>query len=163
VEAVQGDMSVVEGLTAAKAGVELAKRLMDVLNRPDVDVNEVRGKLQEMLIHVVNAQLALGDAQIEISELRHRLDERDALKALQDDMDFQIDGGFYIRKSEADKGLIAYCPLCWHKDHNTVPLATHDTRGFFRCSIHGSIYRTKECRERERQRQAPGEPGSPWS
>ncbi|MCL5744512.1 MAG: hypothetical protein M1541_11395 [Acidobacteria bacterium] len=59
-----------------------------------------------MLIHLVNSQTGLSEAQQEIMELRARLDERQAMKALEEDLDYQIDGGFFIRKSEAGKGLL---------------------------------------------------------
>jgi hypothetical protein len=36
---------------------------MDKVSRPNTDVHEVRASVQEMLIHVVNAQIALGEAQ----------------------------------------------------------------------------------------------------
>ena len=84
-------MSVAEGLTAAKAGVDLAKRLMDTLNRPDVDVHGVRGQLQEMLIHVVNAQVALAEAQMEISELRQKVEDRNALRSINETLEFAED------------------------------------------------------------------------
>jgi hypothetical protein len=50
--------------------------------------------VSELLIHVVNAQVALAEARIEISEMQTQLDDREALKALNDDMDFKIDSGF---------------------------------------------------------------------
>ena len=144
-------MSVAEGLGAAKAGVELAKRLMDLLNRPDIDVNDVHTKLQEMLIHVVNAQVALAEAQSDIADLRHRVEQLELLKQVEDDMDYRIDGGFYVRKSERDKGVIGYCPLCWKHDQKAVPLRTGATEGWFHCDIHGSSYETAEYRQRRSQ------------
>jgi hypothetical protein len=66
-------MPVGEGISAVKASLELAKLLSDRLNRPEIDVADVRSKVHEMLIHMVNAQVALGEAQIEISELRQQL------------------------------------------------------------------------------------------
>jgi hypothetical protein len=143
-------MSIIAGMTAAKASLELTTKLMDLLNRPEIDVVDVRAKVHEMLIHLVNAQVALGEAHVEIADLRHRLDERDTLKALDSDMDFQINGGFYVKKSEAAKGLIPYCPICWQKDHNTVPLETSKTPGWFKCSVHSTVYETNECRNRAR-------------
>jgi hypothetical protein len=98
---------------------------------------------------LVNAQVALGEAQVEIADLRHRLDERDTLKAVEADMDFQINGGFYVKKSETAKGLIPYCPICWQKDRTTVPLETSKTPGWFRCSVHNTVYETNEYRNRE--------------
>src|ERR1035437_5431156 len=101
----KGLMSVVAGITAAKASLELTTKILDLVNRPQIDAADVRGKVHEMLIHLVNAQVALGEAHVEISDLRRQLEERDGLKALDADMEFQIDGGFYVRKSEAGRGL----------------------------------------------------------
>jgi hypothetical protein len=56
-------MSIAAGLTATKATLDIAKILMDKVSRPNTDVHEVRASVQEMLIHVVNAQIALGEAQ----------------------------------------------------------------------------------------------------
>src|ERR1700693_599297 len=105
-----------------------------------------------MLIHVVNAQVALGEAQLENADLRRQLDDRETLRALEGDMDFQIDGGFYVRRSESSKGLIAYCPVCWQKDGKTIPLEVHDKLGNFWCSVHKNDYRTNAYMTREIQR-----------
>jgi hypothetical protein len=43
-------MSITAGLTAAKASLELTTKLMDLLNRPEIDVADVRAKTHEMLI-----------------------------------------------------------------------------------------------------------------
>lgn len=105
-------MAILEGIAAGKAALDVSKIIMDMVNRPDGNLADVRGKVSELLIHVVNAQVALGEARVEISELQTLLDDREALKALNNDMDFHVDGGFFIRKSETNKGLIAYwtCP-----------------------------------------------------
>src|SRR5690242_19346485 len=133
-------MGIIEGITATKAALEVSKLVTDLLNRPDFKVEDVRGRVNELLIHLVNAQVALGEAHVELADLRHKLDERESVRALNDDMDFQIDGGFYVRKSEAAKGLIAYCPICWTKEKQTVPLNTCGTPGWFRCSVHKTAY-----------------------
>jgi hypothetical protein len=129
-------MGVVEGLTAARAGVDLAKRLMDAVNRPDIDVHDVRRKLQEMLIHVVNAQIALGEAQSEIADLERKAEDKAELKALENDVEYEQDGKFYVRKSERPKGLIPYCPACWGKDRILVAMAPYSKPGLFRCPLH---------------------------
>jgi hypothetical protein len=146
-------MSITAGITAVKASLDLAKILSDRLNRPDIDIVDVRAKVHEMLIHMVNAQVALGEAHVQISDLRRELENRDEQKALDADMDFVIDGGFYVRKSEAPRGLIPYCPVCWKKDGATVPLETSMTPGWYRCSIHSTLYKTANCRQQEHQRE----------
>lgn len=136
-------MAIVEGILATKACLELAKLLMGKLNGPNFDVNDARSKVQEMLLHVVNAQVALGEAQVEISDLRIQLDERDALKVLEADVEFEQDGQFYVRKSERGTNLVRYCPVCWGKDRKLVPLNPYQHPGVFRCAIHESCYWTK--------------------
>src|ERR1039458_2871679 len=138
-------MSITAGLTATQATLELAKLLMDRLNGPNVDVHEVRSQVQEMLMHVVNAQVALGEARGEISELRRQLDERLALKALNDDMEYVQSGGFYARKSE--QLSIPYCHVCWKKDNITIPLERTASPGYLRCAVHSTTYETDEYRE----------------
>lgn len=135
-------MSVAEGLTATKAGLEVAKLIMDKLNWPTVDVHEVRSNVQEMLIHVVNAQVALAEAQIEIADLRRQLNDRDSFRSLSEDMEFQIDGGFYVRKSEESRGVIRYCPVCWKKDGKTIHLEPSGIPGWYRCPVDKSVYKT---------------------
>jgi hypothetical protein len=145
----KGVMSITAGTAAAaKASLEVAKILSDRLNRPDIDVADVRAKVHEMLIHVVNAQVALGEAQIEISDLRRQLDDGDAMKAFDRDMEFQVDGGFYIRQSEATRGLIPYCPIYWKKDGKAIPLeASYAVPERFNCSIHHTEYKTAKGQE----------------
>lgn len=145
-------MSIAEGLTATKAGLDVAKLLMDRLNSPSVDVHEVRLRVQEMLIHVVNAQVALGEAQFEIAELRHQLDQRDDSKALEADMEVSSDGGFLVRRSEREAGVFnPHCPVCWGQTKQAIPL-TSGAQGYYTCAIHGSSYQTAAYREAERQR-----------
>ena len=136
-------MSIAAGISAAKASLELAKLLSDRLSQPDIDVADVRAKVHEMLIHMVNAQVALGEAQVELSDLRNQLDDREAKRALDADMEFRADGGFWVRKSEIDKALIPYCPACWGKDGKLVAMASYSKPGVFRCPLHEkAVYST---------------------
>ena len=147
-------MPIIEGITAAKSALEVSKLLMGLLNRPKLDVNDIRAKLSEMLIHVVNAQTALAEAQVEVSELRHQLDDREAMKALEADLEVAEDGGFLYRKSEWAKGVLKpHCPLCWgdqRKLVGLVPLAA----GHYSCAIHDVTYKTQAFRAAELRRQA---------
>lgn len=137
-------MSVVEGLSAAKAGVDLAKRLMDLLNHPDVDVHDVRGRLQEMLIHVVNAQIALSEAKNDLAELSLRLDDRETRKTLEADLQIEPDGQYYFRQSERAAGKnIPYCPICWGDKDRLVPLIPFGDGQAFQCGIHKTRYHKK--------------------
>jgi hypothetical protein len=137
-------MSVIAGLTAAKATLELTTKVMDLLNRPNVDVHAVRGHLQEMLIHVVNAQVALGEAHVEISDLRHQLEDREDRKAIEADLQIEPDGQFYFRPSERASGKdIPYCPICWGDKNRLVPLVPFGEGQAFQCGIHKTRYHKK--------------------
>jgi len=143
----KGDMAIGEAITAGKALVEVSKLVVNLINSPDYDAQHVRQKVQEMFIHLVSLQTSLSEAQQEILELRSKLDDRQVRKVLDADMDFRIDGGFYIRKSESAKGVIAYCPICWKKDDKAVPLQASSLDGCFNCSIHETEYKTAEGRK----------------
>jgi hypothetical protein len=147
-------MSLTASLAAVKATLETGKIVRDLVQRPKIDAQAVEANLHEMLIHLNNVYLSLAEARVEMQELRAAADTRASQKALDEDMDFQIDGGFYVRKSEVEKGLIPYCPVCWKKDGNTVPLESSATAGWFRCSIHESVYKTAACRDYEKNRRS---------
>lgn len=113
-------MSVTAGIAAVKASLELAKLLSDKLDRPDIDVADVRAKVHEMLIHMVNAQVALGDANAEISDLRGRLQDRQREAAIEASLEFGED--LYWRRT-ADHGFDGpYCPTCWDDDRKLIHL-----------------------------------------
>jgi hypothetical protein len=135
-------MSIIAGLTATKAALDIAKLTLDKLNSAGVDVHEVRAGIQEMLIHVVNAQVALGEANVEISELRQQLNDREALKVIEADLEYQIDGGHYLRKSDG----AWCCPVCWGDQKRVVPMAPMAS-GFYRCPLHNQAYHTKAAEE----------------
>jgi hypothetical protein len=105
-------MSIIAGVTAAKASLELTTKLMDLLNRPSVDVAEVRGQVHEMLIHLVNAQTALGEAQIEISELRQKLQDVSGQKDLESSLVY-VENVYWKRLAENSLDG-PFCPECRH-------------------------------------------------
>jgi hypothetical protein len=105
-----------------------------------------------MLIHVVNAQLALGDAQEEIRELKQTIGEFENLKVIGDDLEYVKDGGYYRRKSDE----APCCPTCWGNNQKAVamqPMAS----GYYRCPIHDASFHTDV--EGEMRRNAAR---SPW-
>jgi hypothetical protein len=136
-------MSIAAGIAATKATLDVAKLLSDLVKRPNIDPADVQAKLHELLIHAVNAQSALGDAQVEMNELRRQLDDREELKVLKADLEFVLDGHFYVKKSKKEKGLIPYCPLCWKEKGKDIHLTILDAPGGFTCSIHNTVYATK--------------------
>jgi hypothetical protein len=107
-------MAIAAGLSATKTGFKLIKIAVELLKRETVDVHEVQARLIELQGLMLDARSALVDAEEENRRLKRALEDQDDAKKLAEDMEFQNDGGFYVRKSEAGKGLIAYCPLCCH-------------------------------------------------
>jgi polyhydroxyalkanoate synthesis regulator phasin len=137
-------MPIAEGIAAAKAAIEVSKIISDLVNRPNINAEEVRSRVHQMLIHVVNAQTALAEANVEISELRHRLDDREALRTLNADLEVVSDGDYYIRKSERDIGKpVPYWPACWGATGKLLPLVSLPTRGVLHCPIHKVLHYTK--------------------
>lgn len=129
----------------------MVKGAVEILKRPDVDAHEVSARLLELQGLMIEAQLALGDAQEEIRSLKQKLSEHDETRALRDDLEFVQDGGFYRRKSESAQGLFnPYCPVCWGDRRKAIPLAPL-LNGFYTCAIHKTNYQTSAARE-EQQR-----------
>ena len=144
-------MSIAAGITATRAALEVAKITMDKLNTGNIDVAAVRTNVHELLIHVLNAQVALGEAQVENSELRHQPDDRDALKVLAADVEHVEDGGFLVLKSEREQEkLVPYCPVCWGAERKIVALQPM-ANGFYTCALHKSSYQTQAYREEKRR------------
>lgn len=79
-------MGIVEGITAAKATIDVTRTVLDLLNRPNINRDDVRRKISQLLDHAVNTQMALADARQEIGDLQQKLDDREAFKALDADM-----------------------------------------------------------------------------
>src|SRR5271170_3964822 len=160
------DMTIVEGLTAAKGAitatkgaVDVIKSIVDLCNRPDVDVSAIQRQLIELNGLIVSTQLAVTNTQISLStallanqELRSQLDDREALQTLRNDMEHVQDGGFCIRRSEKEKGLfVPYCPVCLGLDNKANPLVPMST-GYYSCAVHGdATYKTSAYREEQKR------------
>jgi hypothetical protein len=134
-------MSIAGGLSATKTGFDLIKSAVDLLKRETVDVHEVQARLIELQGLMLEARSALVDAEEENRTLRRSIEDDQRRQEIENDMDFQTDGGFYIRKSEASKGTIAYCPVCWKKGGRTIPMQLSDV-GQYWCSVHNTYYTT---------------------
>jgi hypothetical protein len=137
-------MSIATGISAVKTGFELVKGVVEILKRPEVDAHEVSARLLELQGLMLEAREALSGAQDEIDGLKKTIKEHDAFKELDADMEFRIDGGFFLRKSEQAKGIIPYCTVCWKSDGKAVPLEQDVQPGTFRCRIHHHTYRTSQ-------------------
>ena|SRR5271166_479446 len=151
--------SILAGISAIKATLDLAKITTDLVNRPNIDAEKVRANLHEMLMHAVSAQEALVEAKLEIADLHNQLESSKALGALRADMEFVQDGGYYIKKSEKEAGnIVQYCPVCWGNASKAVPL-TRGEPGAFVCALHKVPFHTRAFHERQneaiRQRNEP--------
>jgi hypothetical protein len=148
-------MPIIEALTAAKAALDISGKISDLVNRPNIDVTEVRANVHQMLIHLVNAQSGLSEAQLEISELRQQLDERERIRAIEADLEIEPDGQYYYRKSERSASKqIQYCPVCWGDKDKLVPLTHSAESTLFECGIHKTKYCTKVYIEALKQQQS---------
>lgn len=138
-------MVVTEGIAAVKASLELAKVLSDRLNRPDIDVADVRSKVHEMLIHMVNAQVALGEAQVKLTELRQQIADQEEAKTLEATLEF-AEGAYWRRKLDSQLDG-PYCLTCWDDKKKLVRLK-HTPGRFgedgtmlrYDCVLHQSMY-----------------------
>jgi hypothetical protein len=148
-------MGILEGVAAIKATVEAAKLTSDLLNRPNLDRDQIRSNLSELLIHATNAHLALAEAQLQISDLRGQLEDKGAFEALKADIEHVADGGFLIKKSDKAAGnFIPYCPICLAERKLAIPLIPM-ANGYYTCSTHQEAsYRTTAYREAEERRTA---------
>lgn len=120
-------MSIAAGLTATKATLDIAKALMDRLNTPNVDVHDVRMKVQEMPIHVVNAQIALGEVQSAVHaaeddnrQLRRELETLKDSRAVADSLVFADE--VYLRRKKDGSFDGPFCPACRDIDGKLVRL-----------------------------------------
>jgi hypothetical protein len=146
---VEESMPIAEGIAAAKGALDVSKLVLDLLRRPNVDGQAVRDKLLELQDLIFSAQRALGDAEEENRQLRRQLDDRVALKALEEDLEFCSDGAFLRRKSEVAKRLDnPYCPACWGEKRLAVPLAPMEVTGYYRCPLHDVSYKTEAGRKK---------------
>ena len=128
-------MSIAEGIAAARLAMDSGTKALDLLRTPKIDGEAVRNRITEMQDLVFSAQRALGEAEEDNRQLRRQLDDRQVLEALKLDLEYQKDGGFYIRKSERDAGNpVSYCPVCWGADQKAVPLTPEGFPGGYFCA-----------------------------
>src|ERR1022692_873802 len=104
-------MPIIEALTAAKAALDIRGKISDLVNRPHIDAAEVRANVHQMLIHLVNAQSGLSEAQVEIAELRQKLDDQERIRAIEADLEIDPDGQYYYRSEEHTSELQSPCNL----------------------------------------------------
>jgi hypothetical protein len=85
-------MPIAETIAALKGALDVSKIVNDLVNRSDIDVVEVRSKVHQMLIHVVNAQTGLAETQMEIYDLQQQLNDRERLRIIEADLEIDPDG-----------------------------------------------------------------------
>jgi len=140
-------LAIAEGLLAIKATVDVAKLTTDLLNRPKVDVPEVRAKLFEMLIHAFSAQSALVEAQQEIGDLHQQLDRHSSLEALRLTWKPCLTEASSLDARSMNREVLTHIAPC--------ALGETISNGRYFCAIHKeAIYRTQAYREEEKHRRA---------
>jgi hypothetical protein len=161
-------VDVVAGLAAIKNGFQIAKSIAELVKQPELDRNELCSRvllLQELML---GSQEALNDAQEEHRRLKEQIVANDRTREIEQDLDIQEDGHFYVRRSEKEKGVIPYCQACWGTEHNLVALISTGKPGAFICPIHKATHYTKAYedyvnQQRESMRRANRPPGGPNS
>ena len=142
-------MAIAEGIAAAKSAMDVGTKVIDLLRHPKIDGEAVRNSIIEMQDLIFSAQRALGDAEDENRRLRHQLEDREELKTIADDLEYQEDGGYYLRMSERAKGsTIPYCPVCWNIERKTIPLVRVGVYYSLHCGQCKADYHTNEIREK---------------
>src|SRR3989442_8137862 len=107
-------IDIAAGLALAKNGLDIIKAVREAAKQKKLTDEEFLDYLATLQDKLVDVKTALADADEENRKLKRQLDDREAQRALKADMEFQQDGGFYVRKSERDAGNpVAYCPVCW--------------------------------------------------
>lgn len=135
-----------EGIAAAKLALDAGKLALDELRRPNSDSEKVRNHLIVLQDHILTAQRYLNEAEDENRQLRRQLEDVERARNVQADMEFQNDGGFYIRRSEREAGNpVAYCAVCYGESQGTklVPLRPTGDEGAYHCVIHTTLFKTK--------------------
>jgi hypothetical protein len=151
-------MTIAEGIAAARLAMDAGSKAIDLLRYPKIDGEAVRTRITEMQDLVFSAQRALGEAEDENRNLKRQLDDQDALRTLEADLEFHQDGGFLRRKSELVRKIDnPVCPLCWEVDRKAAPLKLVSI-GAYKCVLHKVTYTTKTYEEeQERQRKTTAE------
>jgi hypothetical protein len=150
-------MDITAAISGAKTTFELARALQSGLARQQIKPEEVPARLMELQQHILSMQAIVHDLAEENRQLRARLDDNDEHDKLLEDMEYREDGNFWIRKSEADKGLIAYCPACWGAEKKLVAMAPFKHPDVYRCPLHEkTAYTTKVYEEWLRMQPKPG-------
>ena len=141
-------MDIATGIAATKSGIEVVKTIATLLKQQDLPIDRVEIANRILLVcdQLLDSRTALTDAKDEIDKLKVELAQENRLAELAADLDMQLDGRFFVRKSEASKGLIPYCPICWGNNEKLVPLTRGHSPGLFDCRLGHGSFETKAYR-----------------
>jgi hypothetical protein len=131
-------MDIAAGLAAIKTSFDVIKGVRELLKHDKLDPVEISNKLRELQEQMLDAQVALGDAQEEIRRLRTELAEQ--LRVREFGIEFQFNEGVYWHRD------YPYCPNCWDAERKPIrldgPYAVPDapSRSSWICPTHKSKY-----------------------
>jgi hypothetical protein len=150
---------------AGKGVLEMLKQAKElVFKKPDGKLVELQAQLNEMQVSIGELLGSLVVAQQERLLLLEQVQKLKAQTDLASDMDFELNGGFYVRKSDLEaKKYIPYCPLCWGSDHKVVPLGALSGPGSYMCALHRVSYSTQEHSQWEAEQRAIADARPPVS
>ena len=157
-------MDIASGLGALKSAFDIGHNINQRLKEGKSYPNEIADQLLQLQQLVLDSQRALNDAAEEIRLLKERLAAYERTDALEKDLEWVADGGFYIRKSEQQAGKqIAYCPLCWGENKKVIPLNIKIGHGYYTCEIHKTSHQTRAYQDYERNNSSSFESsGETW-
>src|SRR5688500_14637096 len=85
----QMGIGIIEGISAAKTGIELTRIVRDLLKRDKIDRAEMEGRISEIQCRLADAREALNDALEENRALKDQLAENSRIAELEQLMVFE--------------------------------------------------------------------------
>jgi len=152
-------MTAVTGVTAV---LGIVGKLAGIAK--NVKGGEAKAELAEIQQRLLGLQQDFSLLVDENQRLKREAEERDRMADIEADLEFTTDGHFYVRKSEKEKGVIAYCPVCWGNEKKLVPLTRFRYPGSLQCVLHEKQYFwTQEYHEwQKKQAEQPRMVRSSW-
>jgi hypothetical protein len=135
-------MGIIEGISAAKAGIELTKLARKLLKRDKINRDELLGRLSEIHEQLVNARESLSDALEDNRSLKGEVEQLKAERDLRASV-IPAEGAYWTRK--ADSKLDGpFCTVCWDDSAKLVRIQyrgdrQHNVKGLlktYQCPLH---------------------------